>query len=67
MTRDEVKIKLVKLHKTQRWLLAEVKKRGYSTMHEPIFSDILNGKYHTEWSDGVMKAAEQVLSKEESA
>ena len=62
MTRDEVKIKLVKLHKTQRWLLSEVKKRGYSTMHEPIFSDILNGKYCTEWSDGVLSTVEQVLS-----
>jgi len=67
LTHDEVKIRLVKLHKTQRWLLAEVKKRGYSNLHEPIFSDILGGKYCTEMADGVLSTVEQILTEHESS
>jgi uncharacterized membrane protein YcaP (DUF421 family) len=65
----QVKKKLSDLHlkdksKTQRWLLAEVKKRGFSKLHEPHFSDALNGVYTTNTANSILQTAWAILSEQ---
>ncbi|WP_277668988.1 hypothetical protein [Caproiciproducens galactitolivorans] len=55
------KLQLTDKTKTQRWLLKEVKKRGFSTLHEPHFSDILNGVYTAKQAPQVLQACYIVL------
>lgn len=62
MPGTEIKIELLKLHLTQRWLLQQLHHRGFSTLHEPRFSDILNGVYTSGNAKEVLEAAEQVLN-----
>lgn len=54
-------LQLIDKSKTQRWLLKEVKKRGFSTLHEPHFSDILNGIYDAKQAPQVLRTCHTVL------
>lgn len=57
----EIKIRLTRMHLTQRWLLQRLHHRGYGKLHEPHFSDILNGVYTAGDASDVIAAAEEVL------
>ena len=54
-------LQLIDKTKTQRWLLKEVKKRGFLTLHEPHFSDILNGIYDAKQAPKVLQTCHSVL------
>lgn len=62
MKGQKIKIQLVKLNLTQRWLLEKLQHRGFGTLYEPRFSDILRGKYTAGNASEVLEAAEKVLS-----
>ena len=63
MTHWDVKQSLAKCKKKQRDLLAEVKKRGYTTINESLLSKILNDAYPTKTGTfaGVMETIETIL------
>ncbi len=65
MQGQNIKIRLLKMHLTQRWLLQQLHHRGFSKLHEPRFSDILNGIYTAGDTPKVLEAAEQVLDEED--
>ena len=60
-----IKIRLIQLGKTQRWLLMELHKRGFSTVHEPLFSNIINGIYTAGCANVVLEAADELLAQYE--
>jgi len=64
--RRNIKIRLFKLGKTQRWLLKEVRKRGFSTLHEPKFSTIVNGYYTSGYAGRILDLCDIILKKEEN-
>ena len=64
MQGKNIKIKLIELHLTQRWLLQQLHHRGFSKLHEPHFSDILNGVYTAGDAPEVIAAAEKVLDEQ---
>ena len=63
--RRNIKIRLLELGKTQRWLLEEVQKRGYKTVHEPKFSSIINGVYTAGYSEQVLDLCDAILKEQE--
>lgn len=63
----EVKIRLTRMHLTQRWLLQQLHHRGFGKLHEPHFSDILNGVYTAGDAPEVIAAAEKVLDEQQKS
>ena len=62
----DIKIELLKLHKTQRWLVEEVRKRGYSRMDATRLSSILTGTYIGGDALEVLKLCEQMVEDEKT-
>jgi len=60
-----IKVRLTQMQLTQRWLLQQLHHKGFSKLHEPRFSDILNGIYTVGNAQEVLEAAEQVLDEED--
>lgn len=60
-----IKIRLIKLGKTQRWLLQEVQKHGFKTVHEPRFSSIINGVYTAGYAEQVLDLCDKILAEQE--
>ena len=58
----DIKIRLLKAGKTQRWLLKELRKRGFSSLYEPALSSILNGTYSGRMANEVLELTEVILS-----
>lgn len=61
-----IQIRLKKLHKTQRWLLKQLQRKGFGTLREPRFSDILNGIYTTGCAPEVLAESDRILKEQES-
>lgn len=61
----DIKIRLLKAGKTQRWLLKELRKRGFSGLYEPALSSILNGTYGGGMSNEVLELTDSILSEVE--
>ena len=61
-----IQIKLKKLHLTQRWLIGQLRKRGFKTLYEPALSSILNEAYTGPMADAVIAASEEILKEQES-
>lgn len=61
MCGQDIKIQLLKLHLTQRWLLEKLHHRGFATLHEPKFSNVLNGVYTAGDASEIIDAADRVL------
>ncbi len=60
--RYDIKVRLLRLSKTQRWLWQEVKKRSYPSLTEGMFSSILSGNYTAGYADNVAKVADEILA-----
>jgi hypothetical protein len=67
MQGTEIKIELLKRHLTQRWLLQQLHHRGFGKLHEPHFSDILNGVYTAGDAPDIIAAAEKVLDDQQKS
>lgn len=57
----EVKIELTRQGKTQRWLIDELAKRGYTNLDEPLFSRILSGQYPWKLGRDVIALSFEIL------
>jgi hypothetical protein len=58
-------IALKKQHKTQRWLLSELKENGFPLLTESSLSSILSGSYKYGMAKDVLnKSAEIILNNE---
>ncbi len=60
--RYDIKVRLLRLSKTQRWLWQEVKKRSYPSLTEGMFSSILSGNYTAGYADNVAEIADEILT-----
>nr|DAU55883.1 MAG TPA: transposon-encoded protein [Caudoviricetes sp.] len=47
--------------KTQRWVVNELRKAGYKRMDPPYLSAIINGHYHTEYTETVLDKIEEII------
>ncbi len=65
MQGQKIKIRLLQLRKKQRWLLNQLRQRGFGKLSEPHLSDILNGIYVSGNAAEILEAAEQILSEQE--
>lgn len=63
----EIKIRLLQMQKTQRWLLQQLHQQGFGKLHEPHFSDILNGVYTAGDAPNVIAAAERILDEQQKS
>jgi len=61
----DIKIRLLKLGKTQRWALEQLKHRGYSTMTEQRLSNIIRGVYTIGCAREVLEALNQIIDEAE--
>ena len=61
----DIKIRLLKLGKTQRWALEQLKHRGYSTMTEQKLSAIICGAYTGGCACEVLEAVNQIIDEAE--
>lgn len=56
-----IKIRLMLIGKTQRWVVNELRKAGYKRMDPPYLSAIINGHYHTEYTETVLDKIEEII------
>ena len=56
-----IKIRLLQIGKTQRWVVNELRKAGYKRMDPPYLSAIINGDYHTEHTETVLDKIEEII------
>lgn len=61
----DIKIRLLKLGKTQRWASEQLKHRGYSTMTEQKLSSIIRGAYTGGCAQEVLDAVNQIIDEAE--
>lgn len=62
----DIKIRLLKLGKTQRWLLMKLHENGYRTITESRLSAMIKGSYISGCSPQILELCDQILKKEES-
>lgn len=62
----DIKIRLLKLGRTQRWLLMKLHENGYATLSEPRLSSIINGSYTSGYSPQILELCNQFLKEEEA-
>lgn len=58
-----LRLKQVDRNITQRWLVKQLRKRGFSTLWEPRFTNILDGMKSAD-SDAVLETSLDILQKE---
>jgi hypothetical protein len=57
----QLKVRLVKLGKSQNNLLLEVRKKGYPKLSQPAFNAYINRSLVTPQAEKVMEAAENII------
>lgn len=57
----QIQIELKKRGLTQRWLLGELRKRGFGALTEATLSSVLSGSYTVGCADAVKAAAQQII------
>lgn len=67
MGRYEIKLRLLKLAKTQMDLLFEVRKRGYPRLQYPSLNSYISGKVVTPQAETVLKMCDGILSEWEAS
>lgn len=60
-----IKIQLMSLGKTQRWLLEQLHKHGFVSLRESTLSSILSGAYVAPLADSVLDVSGKILNGQE--
>lgn len=63
----EIQVELKRKKKTQRWLLDELQKRGYTNVNEKLLSHILNGRYPWRLGREVLAISHEILKQNREA
>lgn len=63
----DIKLALTRQQRTQRWLLDELKKRGYKTVDRPLLSRILSGHYPYRLGREILAVADVILKQDREA
>ena len=56
-----IKFRLMRIGKTQRWLNDELREAGYKSMNQPYLSAIINGHYKTKTTEAILDKIEEII------
>ena len=61
MDGKRIKIRLLEIGKTQRWLCRQLNQNGFKSLVESTLSSILTGDYTGPLAENVLKESEEIL------
>lgn len=56
-----IRLRLFRIGKTQRWVVDELRRAGYASMNPPYLSAIVNGHYKTPYTEAVLDKIEEII------
>ena len=56
-----IRLRLFRIGKTQRWVLDELRRVGYANMNPPYLSAIVNGHYKTPYTEAILDKIEEII------
>lgn len=57
----KIKTQLICIGKSQRWLVEQLRQRGFTTLTDSLLSSILSGSYNRGCAFEILAAAEKIL------
>lgn len=64
MSKQDIEIQLIKLRKNKTWLVGELQKNGFATIHQSELSGIMAGYRKGPKADAVLKTIPLILERE---
>lgn len=61
----DLKVRLMRLQKTQRWLMDKLQSQGFKGLNDSLMSHILNGRYPYKKGREVIQASKIILDEVE--